>query len=381
MIRENWSKAQVACLDDEDHALQLVSHALKQFDLRTFSCSQSFLDGVGQQTECILLDIHMPASKHSGYEVCRLLRQNPATIHTPIIMVSGNHQLDQRLEAYSAGADDFISKPFDLQELQAKVERAVLHRAHHVDLECQADEARQTAFEAMTHSAEQGEITRFIEQAGASTSPQQVFDLLIGTLKNFGLNSVVAGWQNKKHLFVSHLASAKPLETELLKSCRGGRRIIELDRRMIINYDQVSLLVKNSPWQEAARYGRIKDHLCVLMSAVNERLIALKTEQRLQHQTLLLQAVGDLRGTLEKIQQERETRFDEAQLKVADLELELKEEVLLLNLDHDQEEHLIQLVRQHVQQLDSCYRRSSECQQELQPILEGLEQVVQATQT
>ena len=54
---------------------------------------------------------------------------------------------------------------------------------------------------------------------------------------------------------------------------------------------------------------------------------------------------------------------------------------MLLNLDHDQEEHLIQLVRQHVQQLDSCYRRSSECQQELQPILEGLEQVVQATQT
>ena len=379
MAQTDWSTARVACLDDEVQMLALLSQALDEFDLQPFSCSDQFLDEVGAETECILLDINMPQSQHSGFDVCRLLRQNPSTRHTPIIFISGNHQLEHRLDGYAAGADDFIAKPFDFQELKAKVERALVSHAHSQELESLADNARQTAFEAMTHSAEQGEITRFIEQAGACQTAQQLSELLIATLKNFGLNSVVGCWNNRPDLYISHQPMPKPLEVELLRNCREGKRIIELDRRMIVNFDQVSLLIKNAPWQEAARYGRIKDHLCVLMSAVNERLTALKTEQRLQHQSLLLQAVGDLRGALEKIQQERELRFNEAKDSVSDLELELKEEVLLLNLDHDQEVHLIELVQQHVQQLDNCYRRSSECQHELQPILEGLEQATQAS--
>lgn len=367
--------SKVAYLDDEAGAHKILAHALADFELQSYSCSERFLSTLDERTDCILLDIQMPDSSDNGYEVCRHLRRSPATRHTPIIFVSANTGLDSRLQGYAAGADDFISKPYDLNELRAKVERALAVKAHSQELESIADEARQTAFEAMTHSSEQGEITRFIEQAGSCQTSAQLADMLIATLKNFGLNSVVACWAGKPPLFLSHQAMPKPLETELLSSCRFGKRIIELERRMVVNFDQVSVLIKNSPWQEEARYGRIKDHLCVLMSAVNERLLALKTEQKMLQQSQLLAAVGGIKDALSGLQQMRQQRLAAARETVQELDLELKEEVLLLNLDADQEISLTALVHQHVQNLDECYRSSCEFQHALQPIVNQLEAI------
>lgn len=373
------AQTRIACLDDEAQVLLLLENALSDYQVRPFSSYEAFMDDlVGSSPQCILLDVDISRTDISGYDVCRQLRQNTATQYTPIIFVSGKDELDSRLEGYSAGADDFVCKPFDIDELQAKVSRAVVHQAYNSGLESAVDNARQTAFEAMTHSAEQGEITRFIEQAGSCSHAQPLLELLVSTLKNFGLNSVVADWSKHSATFASHQPEVRPLEAELLQNCRYGRRIIEMERRMVVNFDQVSVLIKNTPWQEPERYGRVKDHLCVLLSAMNERLVALQKEKKLHQQTLLLQVVGELRDSLNSLQQQQEGRWQEAGQTVDDLELELKEEVTLLNLDADQERHLQALVRGHVEKLSHCYRNACDVQEELQPVLSGLEQVVNA---
>src|SRR6266446_3181029 len=67
----------------------------------------------------ILLDIMMPGI--GGYETCRRLRAHPTLRHAKIIMVSARALLSERLQGYDAGADDYITKPFDEEELMAKV--------------------------------------------------------------------------------------------------------------------------------------------------------------------------------------------------------------------------------------------------------------------
>ncbi len=69
--------------------------------------------------DLILLDIIMPGL--DGYEVCRKIRQHPSDNHAKIIMLSSESKLEERLRGYKAGADDYISKPFDEHELLAKV--------------------------------------------------------------------------------------------------------------------------------------------------------------------------------------------------------------------------------------------------------------------
>jgi len=69
--------------------------------------------------DIVLLDIMMPGI--SGYDVCRKIRQEPKYQFIKIIMVSGKGLLEERLKGYENGADDYLVKPFDKDELMAKI--------------------------------------------------------------------------------------------------------------------------------------------------------------------------------------------------------------------------------------------------------------------
>jgi two-component system NtrC family sensor kinase len=69
--------------------------------------------------DLILLDVMMPGI--DGFEVCRRLRADPLLAEVPVIMVTGLGDRDSRLKGIEVGADDFVSKPFDRTELQARV--------------------------------------------------------------------------------------------------------------------------------------------------------------------------------------------------------------------------------------------------------------------
>ncbi|MCZ6449819.1 MAG: response regulator [Deltaproteobacteria bacterium] len=71
------------------------------------------------QPDLILLDVMMPGI--NGYETCRRIRANPALRNVKIVMVSAKALVSERLEGYDAGADDYLTKPFDEKELLAKV--------------------------------------------------------------------------------------------------------------------------------------------------------------------------------------------------------------------------------------------------------------------
>ena len=69
--------------------------------------------------DLILLDVMMPGI--DGFEVCRRLRADPGLVEVPVIMVTTLNDRDSRLQGIEAGADDFVSKPFDKLELQARI--------------------------------------------------------------------------------------------------------------------------------------------------------------------------------------------------------------------------------------------------------------------
>src|SRR3972149_6784461 len=59
--------------------------------------------------------------KLSGFEVCKKLRANDKTKNIPVIMITALHEMDDRIKGIEAGADDFISKPFNKTELLARI--------------------------------------------------------------------------------------------------------------------------------------------------------------------------------------------------------------------------------------------------------------------
>jgi adenylate cyclase len=87
--------------------------------------------------DLVLLDIEMPGM--NGFEVCRRLREDDATAFLPIVMLTSHHT-GERVEAIEAGADDFITKPFDQQELLARVRSLLRVKRYHDTVEAQAAE-------------------------------------------------------------------------------------------------------------------------------------------------------------------------------------------------------------------------------------------------
>lgn len=84
------------------------------------------------QPDVILLDIHLPDI--DGYEICRLLRQSQRSRYIPIIFLTSRRERNDRLAGLELGAVDYITKPFDIQELRLRVRNALrrsrLHAVH-----------------------------------------------------------------------------------------------------------------------------------------------------------------------------------------------------------------------------------------------------------
>ncbi|MBX0331449.1 response regulator [Oscillochloris sp. ZM17-4] len=93
--------------------------------------------------DMIILDVEMP--EINGYEVCRRLRRMPAFATRPIMMLTANNALHERVQGLEAGADDYMAKPFEAEELQARV-KALLRRAAPAPVAIATAQGRMIAF-------------------------------------------------------------------------------------------------------------------------------------------------------------------------------------------------------------------------------------------
>jgi two-component system alkaline phosphatase synthesis response regulator PhoP len=119
----------ILVVDDEADIAGLIKHSLERagdVEVNVVSSGDAALKAVSEQPpDLMILDLNLPVL--SGVEVCRLVRAKPATAQLPIIMLTARTGEADRVSGLDLGADDYITKPFSLRELAARV-RAVLRR-------------------------------------------------------------------------------------------------------------------------------------------------------------------------------------------------------------------------------------------------------------
>ena len=124
------SKHRVLIVEDEQDIAGLIKHALERSGdaaVEIVTSGEAALTSVVEHPpDLIILDLNLPVV--SGLEVCRILRSRADVRHVPIIMVTARTSENDRVGGLELGADDYVTKPFSLRELTARV-RAVLRRA------------------------------------------------------------------------------------------------------------------------------------------------------------------------------------------------------------------------------------------------------------
>jgi two-component system alkaline phosphatase synthesis response regulator PhoP len=119
-------RARILLVEDEANLRRTISDLL-QSDGYEVSTSGNGLEAqklaMSEPFDLIILDVMLPS--RSGFEVCRHLRENK--VNTPILMLTARGELNNKVQGFKAGSDDYLTKPFETPELQARIE-ALLRR-------------------------------------------------------------------------------------------------------------------------------------------------------------------------------------------------------------------------------------------------------------
>jgi two-component system, OmpR family, copper resistance phosphate regulon response regulator CusR len=211
----------ILLVEDERRVASFVSRALRE-NSYAVDLAETGEKAIAMATRTaydgILLDIRLPGL--SGIQVCRELRD--AKIDTPILMLTARSLVEQRVEGLDAGADDYLTKPFALAELLARVRALIRRRAdgdrvlRYADLEVDRLQRRVTrAGHTITLTAKEFALLEFLLSRAPSVVPrseiiERVWDTHFDTETNLvevyvnRLRQKIAGGGNSKLIHTVH---------------------------------------------------------------------------------------------------------------------------------------------------------------------------------
>lgn len=131
-----YPRSRVLVVDDEERNRSLLKRLLEKrgFSVREAVDGEDALAKVTEeQPDVILLDVMMP--RMDGFEVCRRLKAQPHTQAIPILMVTSLEDRDSRLKGIQAGANDFLTKPVDQEEVALRVRNAAYSKQLYDELQ------------------------------------------------------------------------------------------------------------------------------------------------------------------------------------------------------------------------------------------------------
>ena len=112
----------IMVVDDDQQVTTLLEEVLimEGYEAIVVNESSKALElALASKPDAFLLDLMMPDP--DGFKVCRMLRAKPEFMHTPIIIVTALDDTDSRIVAFGAGADDYVTKPYHIEELTDRI--------------------------------------------------------------------------------------------------------------------------------------------------------------------------------------------------------------------------------------------------------------------
>lgn len=336
----------VLIIDDDRFTQNVIRRSLcNDYETRTADNGAMGLKVAGSWSpDIILLDVEMPGQ--NGYEVCDALKGNEQTAHIPVVFLSGHKSVRELMLGFEAGADDYLTKPFDPEVLNTKLSKIAEHYTHKKSLASSAQQAEKTAMEAMTSNFDLGRAVRFVELSHSVTNYAQLASALIEATSSLKLScSVMFKCSDGEHFYSAQGEGVSPLEENLLKVTHGGERFVDFGCRTVICFPQLSLLVKNMPLDDRPRYGRIKDTLPFMLGACDAKVRVLDAEQALRTQSEHLARSAD---SIQSLLSEISKTVAKNQQSVRSIMLELTSSLSLelhrLGLEKDQEDYVLDQV-------------------------------------
>ncbi|HEX5804351.1 MAG TPA: response regulator [Azospira sp.] len=325
-----------------------------------------------ERPELILLDVEM--SGMDGYETCRRLKEDFELNSIPVLFISAHDQIEARLRGYEAGGEDYIVKPIDLRELQAKIGGLLSMLSEKTQLREMANYASQTAMTAMSSMSEVGALLQLLQAFNSCGNYQQLAETTLKGLADYGLEGAVQIRTPDGPLTLASRGDASPLEASVIGHMAGMDRIVQYRNRLSITYPHVSMLVSNMPTEDADRCGRLRDHLAVLIESAEVRAGTLIADSRTRLRgERIAAAVQRITSALTSIDQDQRHTRVATSMAIQDLTTKLERAYVSLALTETQEEFIATICSEGIAKVLEAQMAESSQQDKMTAIVHELE--------
>ncbi|MBV1874098.1 MAG: hypothetical protein KUG80_04925 [Gammaproteobacteria bacterium] len=289
--------------------------------------------------------------EHGGVDLIKEIKSPASGSETPYVIFFSDCNAEARLEYFEAGVDEFLSKPFDLLDLESRLNTLsdVAHRLN--STKHLLENAKQTAFDAMEASSELGIVMRYSDTINGIDSFAGLGSALLSATHSMGVRC-----SYQFHTDSKVYTDGNPLgshDERILTELRQRGSIVDFGKRSLFNQAHMSLLVKNMPDKSTMKFGRLKDNLQVICNVTENKIFLLNAELKRAEQKLL-STDNAIKSSSEQLNNVT-VEFKQLEKGIDDVMLWLKTEMehklISLDLNEEQEIALLAMVDSTIEML------------------------------
>lgn len=307
--------------------------------LNFFTTSQELIASLDELSPALII-MENQFGDEDGYQVCRQIKEDYPEFETSVLFLSYEVSVDERLKGLEAGADDYLTKPYDIIEFAAKIHAARERITKRAGLRAQLNLASNTAMQAISAQSEMGSVLQSVRAMNEAIDHLHVCEGLFVSMRDYGLKCTVYFDKGGEDIYLPTPGrQVTPIEQEIIKMVREKERIWQREKRAVFNFASTSLLVLNMP-DDSDKAGRLRDSLCLVMEAFDVRIDGLNQQQELVHAQEWQQSVKEISQLLSAASNQLQGSIEGSHSTLKKLMSELFELLPRLGLEEDQEERI-----------------------------------------
>lgn len=364
-------RGQVLVVDDNLISTESMRQALQSdFEVDTVDSGEACLEKLATTEnlpELILLDIEMGGI--DGFETCRRLRKQH---DIPVIFVTSHDDLPECIKAFDSGGDDFVVKPFDPEVILRKAQRIVQYHAVKKTLAAEKDSLNSMAMGFLRNLGDTGVLLNFMRSSLGVADYDELAKRLLEATASYGVRCHVQVRHATGSCTRTPTGSASPLEESVLEKSVSMGRIFQFSRRLVVNYDSVSILIIDLP-DDQDEIGKLRDNIAILAETAEAiaETIAMRKESAARAEALQ-SAVSETANTVESVRQLYAKQQADARLSLETMIDNVETSYFNLGLTELQEARVSNILRNGTDHTLTLFEVGIELDQRLAHILDAL---------
>jgi CheY-like chemotaxis protein len=379
------NKHRILLVDDSPNELRIMLEVLKHsYAIVVATSGEQAINMVqaDREIELVLLDVNMP--EKDGFETCEEIHKIVPNL--PIMFVSANDTTEEILKGFNAGAIDYITKPIDTKIVDRKVDVIVNERETLQKLEDENKNTSEMVMSVIASAGHLGTVLGFLRSGLKIKTHEGLLSALFDVFDGLNMDACAQLRTPNRVINRASAGALTPLEEDLLKraSTMSGR-FLERGTRYIINFESISVIVKNMPVDDANLQGDLRDNLMMILEdtdALNQKLLSnegaasstLNAGEVLDKNTK--EQISDIAGTMDMLS----IQYTNNKAKLIDLFDEMNNEFeqafFKLGLLEQQEELLANIVASKAELFNKSMSKTEEVEDAISALQQQLSSLV-----